>query len=179
MGLLFALLTAVTFAATALPFPSTVTLTAADGVTLQASLGVPPKATQGVVFVHMAGRNKEDWLPVAEKFYRQGLAVITLDLRGHGANTRPPVALTGADWVAMLGDVRAAVAELHNRGAERVSLIGAEVGANLVINVAAGDPTVASVVLLSPGLNYQGIASGEAARRYAARPKWRTVCRPG
>jgi pimeloyl-ACP methyl ester carboxylesterase len=170
MALLFALLSTLAFAA-GVPFPTPVVLTAADGVTLQASIGVPAKATNGIVFVHMAGRNKEDWQPVADKFYRQGLSVLALDLRGHGANvTGAAPTLTGADWLAMADDVRAGVAELRKRGATHVALVGAEVGANIALNVAAADPAIASVAMLSPGLNYQGIATGEPLKRYGARP---------
>jgi pimeloyl-ACP methyl ester carboxylesterase len=171
MALLFALLSAVAMAASAQPFPTAVTLTTEDGVVLQASIGMPAKVGNGVVFVHMAGRNKEDWQPLADKFYRQGLAVLTVDLRGHGANvTTTPPTLTGADWSAMVQDVRAGVAELRKRGAAKVALVGAEAGANLVINVAAADPAIASVALLSPGLDYKGILTGEPTKRYGARP---------
>lgn len=177
MPLFAALLTSLALAAApaskGLAFPTDVSVPTADGKTVAASVGVPAKGAQnGVVFVHMAGRNKEDWAPVADKFYRQGLLVLTVDLRGHGANVTgdAPPALTGADWSAMVEDVRAAVADLKKRGAEKVALVGAEVGANLALLVAADDPTVASVAMLSPGLDYKGLLPGEAAKRYGARP---------
>lgn len=170
MALLFALLSAVAFAAGA-AFPTPTVLTTSDGVTLQANVGVPSKAVNGVVLVHMAGRNKEDWHGLADKLYRQGLLVLTLDLRGHGANVAGAApTLTGADWSAMVGDVAAGVAELRKRGAKKVALVGAEAGANLALLAAAADPTITSVALLSPGLDYKGLASGEAAKRYGPRP---------
>ena len=143
MAFLFTLLFALAFAGTTpsgTAFPAPVVLTTADGVTLQASIGAPAKAEKGVVFVHMAGRSKEDWAPIAEKLYRQGLMVLTIDLRGHGANvTGTPVPLTEAEWAHTTEDVKAGVAELRRRGAKKVALIGAEVGANLSLIVASED----------------------------------------
>lgn len=172
MSLLLAFVASVALAA-GVPFPTDTKLPTADGQTVAASVGVPAKGGQnGVVFVHMAGRNRDDWAAVADKFYRSGMSVVTVDLRGHGGNvtSEAPPALTGADWSAMKEDVKAAVAELKKRGAQKVALVGAEVGANLALAVAADDPTIASVALLSPGLDYKGILSGEAAKRYGPRP---------
>ena len=171
MALVFALFTAVALAA-GVAFPTPVALTTSDGKTLQASVGVPAKgAVNGVVFVHGTGRTREDWHVVADKLYRQGLLVLTVDLRGHGANiTGTPPTLTGAEWTAMESDVAAAVAELRKRGAQKVAIVGAEVGANLALVAASDDPTISSVALLSPGLDYKGIITGEAAKRYGPRP---------
>lgn len=170
MALLFALFSAVALAAGA-AFPTPVVLNTLDGQALHANVGVPAKGVNGVVFVHMAGRNKEDWHGVADKLYRQGLLVLTVDLRGHGANvTGAPPTLTGAEWSAMTEDVAAGVAELRKRGAQKVALVGAEAGANLALLAAAADPTITSVALLSPGLDYKGLATGEAAKRYGPRP---------
>lgn len=174
MAFLFTLLFAFAFAGSTpagTPFPAAVTLTTADGVALHASVGAPAKADKGVVFVHMAGRNKEDWAPIAEKLYRQGLMVLTVDLRGHGANvTGTPPTLTEAEWAKTTEDVKAGVAELRRRGAQKVALVGAEVGANLALIVASEDAAIASVTMLSPGLDYKGLLTPEPAKRYGARP---------
>lgn len=156
------------------PFPAAASLTTADGVVLQASYGQPAKpSTNGVVFVHMNGRSKEDWAGVAEACWNAGSWVVTVDLRGMGANvpagTTPP-ALTPDDYQKMTQDVNAAVAYLRGKGVTKVALVGAELGANLAINVAAEDPAVADVVLLSPGMVYQGVIATDAVKRYGARP---------
>ena len=39
----------------------------------------------------------------------------------------------------------------------RVGIAGASIGANLAVLEAAGDPTVASLALLSPSLDYRGL----------------------
>lgn len=152
-------------------YPTTVTLTTADGVALQAFEGVPARAENGVVFLHMAGRNKEDWQIVAQSFYRQGMMVSVPDLRGHGANAAGTTAtLQPADYTAMVKDVNAAVASLRARGAKRVAIVGAELGANLALVAAADDPGITSVVLLSPGLDVKGVITPDAVKRYGARP---------
>lgn len=152
-------------------FPTAVSVPTPDGKTLSAAYGTPSKAPHGVVFVHMSGRTKDDWQLLAADFYRQGVQVLAVDLRGHGgsssAASSPP---TAADYQAMVGDVRAAVAWLKAKGCTRVALVGAELGANLVLNEAADDPAVVSLVLLSPGVDYKGVIATDAARRYGDRP---------
>lgn len=151
-------------------FPTAVTLTTTDGKTLSAAYGAPAKAQNGVVFVHMAGRTKDDWQLLASDFYRQGLQVLTVDLRGHGGSASAATPLAPADYPAMVADVRSAVAYLQSRGCTRVAIVGAELGANLALNEAADDPLVVSVVLLSPGVDYKGVTAVDAARRFGDRP---------
>jgi alpha-beta hydrolase superfamily lysophospholipase len=152
------------------PFPAPLVLTASDGTTLHAAWGGPAKAENGVVFVHAAGGAKEDWAALADKCARAGMMVVAVDLRGHGANVSgAPPALTPADYVAMEKDVAAASAHLRAGGVRRIAMVGAELGANLALNAAAEDDTVVSVVLLSPGLDYKGVITPDAIRRYGAR----------
>lgn len=162
-------LLALVLSAAAAGFPAAVTLKTADGVSLHAAYVAPAKAVNGVVFVHMAGRAKEDWQLLAEKLFRADVQVLSVDLRGHGANG-PPAGGAVADYPAMVNDVRAAVDYLRARGCTRVTLVGAELGANLVINVAADDAGIADVVLLSPGADYKGVIATDAVKRYGDRP---------
>lgn len=174
ISVLFALLSTTALAKPTTPPAPTLTeasVVTNDGKTLTALAGAPKGATNGVLLVHMAGHSKEEFLPLAEKFLRQGLVVVAVDLRGHGENVKPEdPALTAADWLTTVEDVRAGVAALKSRGAQRVAIVGAEVGANLALVVGSEDPAVASVALLSPGLDYKGVVTGEAAKRYGARP---------
>ena len=153
-------------------FPTTTSLTTADGARLSAVWGQPQGATDGVVFVHMAGHTREEWSSLADKVYRQGVAVLAIDLRGHGAslNGAAPGSMTDADYAKMTADVAAGVAYLRGKGVARVSLVGAELGANLAINVAASDPAIGAVVLLSPGQVVKGVPATDATRAYGARP---------
>jgi pimeloyl-ACP methyl ester carboxylesterase len=69
----------------------------------------------------------------------------------------------------MTEDVKGAVAFLKSHGVTKLTLVGADLGANLAINVAADDATVVDVVLLSPGLEQKGIIATDAVKRYGAR----------
>ncbi len=165
------LLIAAAFAAAGVAFPTAATVTTAEGTKLAAVWGIPAKSTRGVVLVHPYGRNKEDWQFLGEKLYRDGTAVLAVDLRGHGANVvGSATELSPADFQAMVGDVASAVATLQARGVSKISLVGAELGANLVVNVAVDNPAVVSLVLLSPGMEYKGIIAADAVKRYGNRP---------
>jgi alpha-beta hydrolase superfamily lysophospholipase len=146
-----------------------VSLVAGDGRALAAAWGVPAKATRGVVFVHMYGRNKEDWNSLAEQLFREGVAVLAVDLRGHGASGAG-AALTHDDFTAMSRDVEAAIARLRASGVKDVAVVGAELGANLAINAAVEDAGVVQAVLLSPADDYKGIIASDAVKRYGERP---------
>ena len=145
-------------------YPKPATVTAADGVRLAASMAVPAKATRGVLLVHQDGRAKEDWDALAKVLFGNGYAVLALDLRTQGANAREGTPTTTADYAAMQTDVAAGIAHLKAQGVKTLSLVGAELGANLVVNAAISDPSVASLVLLSPGLEIRGIIGQRPTR---------------
>ena len=167
----FLLLAAAALASAGLSYPTAVALKAADGTALAAAWGVPAKSAHGVVLVHQYGRNKEDWQFLAQELVRDGNAVIAVDLRGHGQSVGAvPRDLSPADFAAMQLDVRAAVAQLRGKGVSKFSLVGAELGANLAINVAVDEPGVVSAVMLSPGLDYRGVIAGDSVKRYGNRP---------
>ncbi|MBK7756649.1 MAG: alpha/beta fold hydrolase [Deltaproteobacteria bacterium] len=149
-----------------------VTLQTDDGVKLHAVYNPVKSATRGVVLVHMAGRSAEDWAFIATKLNQSGVATLAVDLRGHGGNVSPtssPTTLTEADYQKMQKDVAAAVAHLRKQGVTDVSLMGASIGANLCLQVAAADPNIKSVVMLSPGMNFKGVMLSEALTTYGDR----------
>lgn len=166
MSLLASLFVSSALAAPA--FPAEVTVTTSDKVPLKALYGSPTKAPNGVLLLPGAGRGKEDWSSLADKLYRSGAQVLCLDLRGQGSNPAAP--LTPDLARQMQEDVRAGVAWLKSHGATRVSLVGADLGANLALNVAPDLPEVSSIVALSPGMDYQGIITNDAIKRFGARP---------
>ena len=150
---------AVPMAALSLPTP--------DGKTVRASCALAPNATNAVVFTHMLGSRKEQWQPLMESAYRQGISSCAPDLRGHGEN--PPLTLTEPDYFQMSNDLLAAVNHLRNQKL-RVALVGASIGANLSLRVAADDPAITAVAMLSPGLEYHGVTTRDAIARYGKRP---------
>jgi pimeloyl-ACP methyl ester carboxylesterase len=100
-------------------------------------------------------------------------------LRGHGESARQsgetidPKAFTEIDWLAAAQDIEAAhKALVQGRGvnAENVAAVGADVGANLLMHYALQHRQIQGVVLVSPGLDYAGIALEPTMEAYGNRP---------
>jgi dienelactone hydrolase len=72
------------------------------------------------------------------------------------------------DFNDMVIDVKAAKEFLisKNLDPDNVSIVGASIGANVALNYAASNPTIESIVLLSPGLNYKGVSTTETIKQY-------------
>jgi pimeloyl-ACP methyl ester carboxylesterase len=151
--------------------PKTVSLEAADGQRLAALGGVAKASTRGILFLPDRAGRKEDWQAVAEAALRQGFSVVSVDLRGQGANVvGDPPTLSNEQYYAMTRDGQAGGAWLRAQGVQRLAVVGAGLGANLGIRVAADDPTFQAAVLISPGIEYNGITTRDAVQRYGARP---------
>ena len=90
------------------------------------------------------------WLPEALVLQKRGFRVFLFDFRGFGLSTQPPA----AKQRRFVEDVVGAAREVRARGATRVYLMGASLGATSSI-VAAGriKPLVAGVVSLSGEAN--------------------------
>jgi len=137
----------------------------ADGVSLSGTaFGTGEK---GVVLVHGQGRSRADWSSFGEKLSKNGFHVLTIDLRGHGASAG---SITEEAWPLMVKDVSASAGWLRKRGATHVTVIGAEVGANLAFSAANGNEEIDSVIMLSPGLNINGVKVSGAINGYGERP---------
>ncbi|MBX2797204.1 MAG: alpha/beta hydrolase [Myxococcales bacterium] len=132
----------------------TVSLDTPDDVRLTAqSWG---RSGDGVLLLHAEGRDRQDWATLAPRLAANGFRVLALDLRGHG-ESRLAGSLEDEDFVRMSADVVAGIRWLEARGAARVHLVGAALGANLALHTAANDPLDGSMVLLSPQLNAHGM----------------------
>lgn len=145
-------------------------LKAADGSAVHAVAEKAPDSARGVVLVHMLGRDAGDWVSLSARLVKAGMTTVAPDLRGHGRSARAGQELADADYPAMAHDVRAAVAWLRAQGVTEISCVGASIGANLCLSVAAEDPQLVNVVMLSPGLNYKGVVSPPALKAYGNRP---------
>jgi alpha-beta hydrolase superfamily lysophospholipase len=153
-----------------------ITLHTEDGVSIAAELR--PSATgrpsPAVILVHMLTRTHEDWRGLADRLSEAGLAVLAIDLRGHGASgTAAILPADPDDMTASLLDVKAARMYLRGRPdlwSGAIGMAGAQVGANLVVMEAASDPLVRSIALLSPGMDYRRLRPEAAMKRYDARP---------
>jgi pimeloyl-ACP methyl ester carboxylesterase len=144
-----------------------VRIQADDGTTLFARES--GKGARGVLLIHDAGRTSADWGLIQSRLEGKGFRVLALDLRGHGESASLLEA-TEPDWSAMTTDVRAGVARLRKQGAKSVSVVGAGLGANLALAAAAEDPQLASLVLLSPGLNIKGHRPSQSVQNIGEKP---------
>ena len=115
----------------------------------------------GIVLLHMLRRTHADWDPAASQLSDAGIC--SGCARFPEAATRSGVAL----------DVRAAKAFLRERPeviGSSLGIAGASIGANLAVLDAADDPGVLSIALLSPGIDYKGLRTEAAMKRFGARP---------
>jgi dienelactone hydrolase len=135
-------------------------------------------ATHAVILLHMLGRNRNDWNTFASTLSNNsnGYAVLSIDFRGHGESINQDgktisfQSFTPADFNKMVLDVKAAkhfLVTQRNTGANNIAIIGASIGANVALKYAASDPSIRTVVLLSPGLNYMGVTTSDSIRKYS------------
>jgi dienelactone hydrolase len=138
-----------------------VTFRGADGAILTAAYyEASRRPAPGIVLLHMLRRSHNDWDAAASQLSDAGFAVVALDFRG------------GDDVAAYAADVRAAKAFLRERPEvmpTAIGLAGASIGANVALLDAADDPGVMSVALLSPGLDYRGLRTEAAMKKYGGR----------
>ena len=139
-----------------------VTIRAQDGTVLNGAYYEPSqRPAPGIVLLHMHRRSHADWEGAAEQLADSGFAVLALDFRP-------------ADELATLSvDVKAAKTFLRERpevSPGRLGIAGASIGANLALIDAAEDAAVVSLALLSPGLDYRGLRTEAAMKKYGGRP---------
>jgi pimeloyl-ACP methyl ester carboxylesterase len=147
---------------------SDIDLETGDGVRIRGTHYAPGLGqAPGVVLLHMLGRQRSDWDAFARQLQEAGYAVLAIDLRGHGESEGR------RDWQAMTQDAESAIAYLRSRpeiDGDRIALIGASIGANIVLNAAANDPQIKGAALLSPGLDYRGVTTEDAVKMLGDRP---------
>jgi pimeloyl-ACP methyl ester carboxylesterase len=154
----------------------TVTFRTDDGVTIAGTLyeGLRRPAP-AVILLHMLTRSRDDWQTVATRLADAGIQALAIDFRGHGGSSPAPgVAGAEPDWPRLALDVKASRAFLASRPdlvqAALIGIAGASIGANIAIIAAAADPSIKSLALLSPSLEYRSLRADAPMRKYGARP---------
>jgi acetyl esterase/lipase len=157
-----------------------VTFITDDGVSIVGTYYAPSSGLKGstptIILLHMLGKDRSTWNTFASALSHEGYAVLSIDLRGHGesikqgSSTVSYQSFTENDFNKMTLDVKAAkqfLIERKNANPDRMAVIGASIGANIALNYAATlDPTIKTVILLSPGLNYRGVATLDTITKY-------------
>ena len=100
-----------------------------------------------VVFVHgkdscRGDELKASTLALARQMTASGLAVLMIDLRGHGTSSAARLTYGAREQHDVLG----AVDWLRAQGHERIGVLGASMGAASSLLAAAGDPSIAALV---------------------------------
>jgi pimeloyl-ACP methyl ester carboxylesterase len=153
-----------------------VTFRTEDGVTIAATLYEGARhPAPAVILLHMLTRSRDDWQTVATRLADAGIQALAIDFRGHGGSAPAPGAAAGeADLARLALDVKAARAYLASRPdlaqATLVGIAGASLGANIAVIAAAADPSIKSLALLSPSVEYRGLRADAPMRKYGARP---------
>jgi alpha-beta hydrolase superfamily lysophospholipase len=146
-----------------------VTFKTDDGVVIAGTWYEPAsRSGPAVILVPMLHRSRHDFDGLASQLASAGIGALAFDLRGHGESQGTIGAVLGE----MVADVQAARRFLAGRGdvTGRVGLAGASLGASLAAIAAAGDPTISSLALLSPTLDYRGVRIEAAMKKFGARP---------
>ncbi len=127
----------------------------------------PARPAPTALLIHMRSSTREAWQPVASALQKAGYNVLAIDLRGHGD--------TGGtiNWTLAPQDVKTVLARLSalpGVDPQRIAVVGADIGANLALGACADLPGCKTAVLLSPGLDIEGIQTTDAMKRFGTRP---------
>ncbi len=161
-----------------------VTFKTADGVQLVGQWYPPAPKKSSLILLHGLGSSKEEWQDFAKYLSSKGYGALIYDQRGHGASTRTNSGGTinfqqfygqglDSEWGKMVYDLFDAVRFLkEKRGVKTASIAvgGASIGANIAARYAAVHTEVPFVILLSPGMNYQGLTTADVMPQLKSRP---------
>jgi alpha-beta hydrolase superfamily lysophospholipase len=134
-------------------------------------------AADAIILLHMLGRDRNDWNTFASTLSNSsnGYTVLSIDLRGHGqsVNQNGKVisfqSFTPDDFNKMALDVKAAKQFLVTQkgiNSNNIAIVGASIGANIALKYAVLDPSIKTIVLLSPGLDYKGVRTSDAITKF-------------
>jgi alpha-beta hydrolase superfamily lysophospholipase len=129
-----------------------------DGVRIQGDYyeGVTDKA---VILAHMSGKDRTSFDPLIPALQTKGWHVLNVDLRGHGQSAGNLASFTKKDFEAIPVDLVALSEWLKSKNPSmRVSIIGADFGANAGLYAASLSESFASVVAISPANTINGVA---------------------
>ena len=134
-----------------------------DKLTLKASWYEPRKKkrqTPGVVLVHDAGADRASLDVLATRLQKEGFAVLSVDLRGHGGSKTEALDWDKlndedrkAQWAFAQRDVDAAVDWLldqDNVHSTRLSLVGHGAGCALAVRHMRDDDNAVAIALIEP-----------------------------
>lgn len=161
-----------------------VTFKTRDGESLVGDFRAPAAGRKTIILMHGLAANRKEWAPLTAVLAKAGWGYLAFDLRGHGDSStrRAPdgdavgyryfgPAGPGSPWEKMVDDVGAAMRFLENEkkiAPGSIAVGGASLGANAAIVYVELTRSVPAVLLLSPGLDYQGLKPEKGAARLSS-----------
>lgn len=146
----------------AAPGAEAITVRATDDRPLDARLWARDPSRL-VIYVHEYQRTQRDWWTEAARGGPADPSALTVDLRGHGDSGGDH-----QDFELMPGDIRRVIEYARGRGYQRITLVGAGLGATVAVIVARDDPAI-TVAGLSLAADFAGLDALEAAKASASR----------
>lgn len=136
-----------------------------------------------MLLLHGFERNHTEWDIFPTSLQRNGIAVLAIDLRGHGESTRRLTAegpelmdfhrFTPRDYQDMLLDVEVAMDWLADQPGidkDRIGIVGSSLGANVAMRYTLFNEDLAALVLLSPGIVYKDLRTDDAMQKLGPIP---------
>jgi pimeloyl-ACP methyl ester carboxylesterase len=149
-----------------------VTVTAADGFTLQGTFHSAPKGGPGILLLHQCNADRRSYDELAVMLNNAGYNVLSFDFRGFGGSRGGQYTDFSSQRQAMVekmpGDVDAALTLLTSQNtviARALGVVGGSCGVNQAIQASRRHPDVRTLVLLSGGTNPDGEAHIKASRQ--------------
>ncbi len=129
--------------------PWTVSFDTPDGISLAGTVfGTGPNT---VVMSHMYLGSQADWHPLARELAAQGYRAVTFDYRGYGNSGGE------RDIANAPADLQAALTYIRSHDAGSIVLIGSGVGGIASIQVAAQDPEIKGIAVISAPQEFEGL----------------------
>lgn len=162
-----------------------VSFTTPDGVKIVGDFYKPASRKKlTLILLHGLGSVRQEWSPFDKLLASKGYGVFVYDARGHSESN---MKVTGenidfksfygqglnSEWGKMINDVGAAIKYLktkYNIDPRNIAVGGASIGANVAFRYASAHAEAPCAILLSPGIDYQGIKIDDVLSAYGSRP---------
>ena len=127
------------------------------------------ESTKAVIMVHQAIGDSSDWDFFSSHLKLAGFSALSISLT--------PSDSSPEGWLSTTQQIDAAIAWVTEQGFNYLALVGAGIGANLSMISAAENLNVDNLVILSPGLQYEGVHAENTIATYGDRPLFIAVSR--
>lgn len=127
------------------------------------------KDAPAVVLLHMMPALKESWMEFQKKLQKAGFQSLAIDERGHGESILKDrekidfMDFSDKEQREKILDLEGAIKFFEDLGisAEKISIVGASIGANLALWYQSEHSEIKATILLSPGLSYHGVSTDD------------------